>query len=47
MPIDAMWRLTTAWYGDRLDPGFRPKPVEDLQSLLAGVGLTAEFWQLR
>ena len=41
-----MWPLTLAWYGDRLDPDYRPAPVEQLQRLLAVVGLSSPFWQL-
>lgn len=41
-----MWPLTQAWYGDRLDPAYAPKPVEHHQTLLRQAGLTDEFWQL-
>jgi hypothetical protein len=41
-----MWRLTTYWYGDRLDPAFQPKPVDQLQGYLTDVGLVSEFWRL-
>jgi hypothetical protein len=42
-----MWELSKGWYGDRLEPDYRPKPVEELQAVLSGVGLTSPFWQLR
>ncbi len=42
-----MWPLTQAWYGDRLDPGYRPASVDTLQALLTAAGLTSPFWSLR
>ena len=41
-----MWTLTQGWYGDRLAEPFRPKTTDELQQLLADVGLTSDFWQL-
>ncbi len=41
-----MWRLSTAWYGDRLDPDYTPKSSEVLQSLFDVVGLRGPFWRL-
>ena len=45
--METMWRLTQDWYGDRLDPDFRPRPVEEMQAKLMRVGLRSDFWQLR
>lgn len=42
-----MWRLTRAWYHDRLDPTFLPAAIGDLQRFLADAELTDPFWQLR
>ena len=41
-----MWPLTRAWYGDRLDPDFRPADVGRLRELLRDAGLTGDFWTL-
>lgn len=41
-----MWPLSQAWYDDRLDPDFNPKPVAELQAILTRAGLISEFWQL-
>lgn len=41
-----MWRLSQAWYGDRLDRDFTPKSRDVLQGFLDDVGLTADFWRL-
>ncbi len=39
--------LAARWYGDRLDPGWRPRSVEASQAILADCGLTAPFWRLQ
>lgn len=41
-----MWPLSQRWYGDRLDPAFVGRPLEEAQQMLSGVGLTSAFWQL-
>lgn len=46
VPLEQLERLARAWYGDRLDPDWRPRTVAESQRILAEVGLTAEFWQL-
>ena len=38
--------LARAWYGDRLDPDWRPRTRDESQRLLADVGLVGEFWEL-
>ena len=46
--VDAerIWRLAGPWYGDRLDPGYRPRPRDRSQRLLDDAGLRGEFWRL-
>lgn len=39
-------RLAQAWYGDRLDPAWRPRSLEASQAILTRVGLTGDFWRL-
>ena len=41
-----MWTLTMSWYGDRLEPTFAGRTIEETQRLLDDVGLTGPFWQL-
>jgi hypothetical protein len=41
-----LWELARRWYGDRLDPGWRPRTVEASQAILTSLGLTGEFWRL-
>jgi hypothetical protein len=46
MPIGTLEPLARRWYGDRMDPDWRPRTVEASQAILAEFGLTAEFWRL-
>ncbi|MFL5375821.1 MAG: hypothetical protein ACJ78T_17620 [Myxococcales bacterium] len=40
------WDLARAWYGNRLDPEYRPFTREEAQAVFARVGLTGPFWEL-
>jgi hypothetical protein len=42
-----MNELARTWWWSRLDPGWRPRSVDDSQALLEAVGLSGEFWSLR
>jgi hypothetical protein len=44
--LEALMALARRWYGDRLDPGWRPRTLEGSQQALADVGLTGPFWRL-
>ena len=46
MPVEQLSRLAKAWYGNRLDPGWRPRTNAESQVLLEQVGLTGDFWNL-
>jgi hypothetical protein len=39
--------LARRWYGDRMDPDWRPRTLEQSQAILDAVGLTGPFWRLR
>ena len=41
-----LWDLARRWYGDRLDPDWRPRTPAASQAVLASVGLTGDFWRL-
>ena len=41
-----MNELSRAWWGARLDPGWRPRTSEESQAILDGLDLTGAFWQL-
>ena len=46
IPAVTMWRLAQTWYGDRLDPGWSPRPAAAAQQLLERCGLVGDFWRL-
>jgi hypothetical protein len=41
-----MNEVSREWWGTRLDADWHPRASEDSQAILAGLGLTGEFWQL-
>ena len=46
VPIDQLDELARRWYGNRLDPGWRPRTPGGSQAILRSVGLTGDFWDL-
>jgi hypothetical protein len=46
--IDApkLWELANAWWGDRVDPEWRPHTREQNQAILERLGLSGPFWHL-
>jgi hypothetical protein len=46
MTVAQLHELAQRWYGDRLDPGWRPRTIQQSQAILDAVGLTAPFWNL-
>ena len=38
--------LARDWYGDRLDPAWRPRTAAQSQAILDAHGLTGPFWRL-
>jgi hypothetical protein len=46
LDIPTLQALAARWYGDRLDPAWRPRTTAEAQRILAGLGLTGEFWRL-
>ena len=38
--------LAHAWWGNRVDPNWRPRTREQNQAILHGLGLTGAFWNL-
>lgn len=39
--------LARAWWWTRLDPGWRPRSVEESQAILDELELRGDFWALR
>ena len=46
VPLDVLDELAKRWYGDRLDPDWRPRTKDESQQMLTEVGLTGDFWAL-
>jgi hypothetical protein len=44
--IHQLQELAATWYGDRMDPDWRPRTRDESQRLLADVGLDSSFWDL-
>jgi hypothetical protein len=44
--LDTLAALAADWYGDRLDPAWSPRTIEQSQAILARHGLTGPFWTL-
>jgi hypothetical protein len=46
LPVAQLRRLGESWYGDRLDPDWRPRSREQSQAILDAAGLSDPFWRL-
>ena len=46
IPVVQLCDLAHAWWGDRLDPDWRPHTRQQNQAILDSVGLTSDFWRL-
>ncbi len=46
IPVTQLAELAAAWWGDRLDPDWRPHTREQNQAILDSLGLTGPFWAL-
>jgi hypothetical protein len=46
LALGTLERLARDWYGDRLDPGWRPRTRDASQAVLEACGLTGPFWRL-
>ncbi len=44
IPVLKLAELADAWWGDRLDPDWRPRTRERNQATLDGLGLSGPFW---
>ncbi len=44
--LDTLAELARRWYGDRLDPAWRPRTAAASQRILEAAGLTGDFWSL-
>jgi hypothetical protein len=46
LTLDQGWRLAQEWYGDRLDPAWRPKTIGEAEATFVDIGLLGDFWKL-
>jgi hypothetical protein len=46
VPVRQLQALARRWYGDRLDPDWRPRDLAASQRILEETGLTGPFWAL-
>lgn len=46
IPVLKLVELAYAWWGDRLDPHWRPRTREQNQAILDRLGLVGSFWNL-
>ena len=44
--VSQLCDLAHAWWGDRLDPDWRPHTRDQNQGILDRLGLIGDFWQL-
>ena len=44
MPLDALWRFASDWYGNYLDEPWRKRSPEQVRTLFDRHGLTGPFW---
>ena len=47
LSVEQTWQLALIWYGgDRRDPRWRRRSVEEAQDVLSDIGLEGPFWRL-
>ena len=42
--LEQLWKLSVAWYGNRLTPGARRPGPDEMRRIFAEVGLEGPFW---
>ena len=47
MTPEQCWQLAHGWYKDKVRPDWKRHTLEEAEALLAAVGLTGPFWNLR
>ena len=47
MSAATLCELARRWWSTRLDPDWRPRPPEESQAILDGLGFAGDFWRLR
>jgi hypothetical protein len=44
---EQLWELARRWYGNRMEPDWRPRTADEAGTVFEGIGLTGAFWDLR
>ena len=47
MTPEQCWQLAYGWYKDKVRPDWKRHSLEETEALLAAVGLTGPFWNIR
>ena len=45
VPLQTVWELSQNWYGNRMDPDFRGRTIEQVVEVFDTVGLSTAFWR--
>lgn len=45
VPFEMIWHLSRSWYGNRMSPDYRGRSPEEVEGILAAMGLASPFWQ--
>lgn len=43
-PVAQVWRLSQAWYANRLSPDYHGRSLAEVQAIFRSVDLTSPFW---
>lgn len=42
--VEQVWRLSQAWYHNRLSPDYHGRSLAEVQAIFRSVGLASSFW---
>ena len=45
LPLRQVWELAKVWYGNRMDPAYRGRTIEQAVEAFSNIGLTSNFWR--
>ena len=44
VPLVQVWKLSRAWFGDRMQPEYRVRSPEESRAIFRECGLVSDFW---
>jgi hypothetical protein len=47
LTVEQAWGLARAWFWHKMDREWRRATIDEAENILAGLGLSGEFWSLR